>query len=371
MAINTKLRKLSEAELNNPDLGDDGELDVESYPILSSDEIEDPYLAEVLDAARELLERGVDELPDEGRRNLLRSVVKAPCEQGQTAAQTDCTPESSSGGSSSLSTMTRRGISDKINSTYLEMFRYPEGSKEREELRASIKLLEAELARRPKPESKPESKPASKREDGDAQVEWEASLSKGQKDAVASWTKGNQDGIRRAIIGEKVEPWAKKRAKELLSAMSSAPKYEGTTYRGLKSIDFSKLQAFTEVGAEVTLRGPASTSKDAETASSFLQAKAVFIGQKEAHNMLLEIQGRTGVDIANLADPEYTHQGEVITKPGARYKVVRYEKREQPIYTFDFNRKANRGESAAEYIARTGVKPEAVVPVHYVVLEEI
>lgn len=57
MAINTKLRKLSEEELNNPDLNDNGELDVESYSLPSGDEVEDPYLAEVLDAVHELLDR--------------------------------------------------------------------------------------------------------------------------------------------------------------------------------------------------------------------------------------------------------------------------------------------------------------------------
>ena len=57
MAINTKLRRLSEEELNNPDLNDNGELDVESYSLPSGDEVEDPYLAEVLDAVHELLDR--------------------------------------------------------------------------------------------------------------------------------------------------------------------------------------------------------------------------------------------------------------------------------------------------------------------------
>ena len=55
MAINHKLRKLSEAELNDPDLDDNGEVNVESYPLPSDDEIEDPYLAEVWQAAVESL----------------------------------------------------------------------------------------------------------------------------------------------------------------------------------------------------------------------------------------------------------------------------------------------------------------------------
>jgi len=54
MAINTDLPKLAEARLNAPDLDDEGELDVETYP-LPEYEGEDPYLAEVWEAAKELL----------------------------------------------------------------------------------------------------------------------------------------------------------------------------------------------------------------------------------------------------------------------------------------------------------------------------
>lgn len=56
MAINTQLPKLTEAELNNPDLDDDGELDVERYPLPSGDEIKDRYLAKVWNEAIGLVE---------------------------------------------------------------------------------------------------------------------------------------------------------------------------------------------------------------------------------------------------------------------------------------------------------------------------
>ena len=55
MAVNPDLRKLTE-ELYAPDLDDDGETDVERYLLPAGDEIEDPYLAEVWDAAVQLLE---------------------------------------------------------------------------------------------------------------------------------------------------------------------------------------------------------------------------------------------------------------------------------------------------------------------------
>jgi hypothetical protein len=44
-------RRLSEADLNNPDLDDDGNLDVEHYPLPDASDIDDQYLAEVWDEA--------------------------------------------------------------------------------------------------------------------------------------------------------------------------------------------------------------------------------------------------------------------------------------------------------------------------------
>ena len=57
-------RRLSEAELNAPDLDDDGELDVETYLLPSVDGIEDPYLADVWEAALgEMDNEDTEELP--------------------------------------------------------------------------------------------------------------------------------------------------------------------------------------------------------------------------------------------------------------------------------------------------------------------
>ena len=56
MAIKATKRQLSEAELNAPDLDDDGELDPEHYPLPAGDTVEDPYLAEVWAAAVKELE---------------------------------------------------------------------------------------------------------------------------------------------------------------------------------------------------------------------------------------------------------------------------------------------------------------------------
>ncbi len=58
MAVNVDLPELGEARLNAPDLDENGELNVERYQLPSGDEIENPYLAEVWDAARAILEEG-------------------------------------------------------------------------------------------------------------------------------------------------------------------------------------------------------------------------------------------------------------------------------------------------------------------------
>ena len=53
-------RELTEEELYSPDI-DEGELDVESYPVPSGDGIEDPYLREVWnEAVRSIEENNVE-----------------------------------------------------------------------------------------------------------------------------------------------------------------------------------------------------------------------------------------------------------------------------------------------------------------------
>lgn len=56
MAIETQ--SLSEAELNAPDIGDDGNLDVETFLLPDASGIDDPYLKEVWELARQQLEDG-------------------------------------------------------------------------------------------------------------------------------------------------------------------------------------------------------------------------------------------------------------------------------------------------------------------------
>lgn len=56
-------KKLTEEELNSPDLDDDGEVDVEIYPVPDAQAagIDDPYLREVWDEAVRLLDDDEDE----------------------------------------------------------------------------------------------------------------------------------------------------------------------------------------------------------------------------------------------------------------------------------------------------------------------
>jgi hypothetical protein len=52
MAIKASGRKLTEAELNAPDLDDDGNLDVEHYLLPDASGITDPYLRDVWETVR-------------------------------------------------------------------------------------------------------------------------------------------------------------------------------------------------------------------------------------------------------------------------------------------------------------------------------
>jgi hypothetical protein len=57
VAIRPTKRKLTEAELNAPDLDDDGNLDVEHYPLPDSSGIKDPALAAAWDEMLEMRKR--------------------------------------------------------------------------------------------------------------------------------------------------------------------------------------------------------------------------------------------------------------------------------------------------------------------------
>lgn len=61
MAKNNRSRltaaERAEAKLNDPDLDDDGNLDVETFPIPGSEGIDDPYLAEVWDLAIAMIDQ--------------------------------------------------------------------------------------------------------------------------------------------------------------------------------------------------------------------------------------------------------------------------------------------------------------------------
>ena len=57
MAVKTTGRKLTEAEMNAPDLDDDGNLDVEHYELPDGDSITDPYLRKVWNDAINLVDQ--------------------------------------------------------------------------------------------------------------------------------------------------------------------------------------------------------------------------------------------------------------------------------------------------------------------------
>jgi hypothetical protein len=60
MATKTTGRRLTEAELNAPDLDDEGNFDVEYFPVPSSEGIEDPELKEAWKEAMRILDGNED-----------------------------------------------------------------------------------------------------------------------------------------------------------------------------------------------------------------------------------------------------------------------------------------------------------------------
>jgi len=58
MAVKNSKRELSEAQLNSPDIDQDGEFDVEHYQLPSGDNIKDNYLRTVWNDAVEGLKTG-------------------------------------------------------------------------------------------------------------------------------------------------------------------------------------------------------------------------------------------------------------------------------------------------------------------------
>lgn len=135
---------------------------------------------------------------------------------------------------------------------------------------------------------------------------WTKNLSHAERATIKQWSQSGYHSIRKdEAAGKETET-----TKAFHSALASAPKFEGTTYRGINvptSSDAYKM--FTTPGAEVKFDSSASTSRSAKQAASFAQGSIV-----------MRIKGKSGVAMEHLSS--YKHEKEIIMPHGTKYKVV-------------------------------------------------
>ena len=192
---------------------------------------------------------------------------------------------------------------------------------------------------------------------------WADDLPKAHKDILEFWSMGNHDRIRTAQAkGEMVMVDAKDMA-DFDAATSSAPKYQGTIYRGLRSGDPKMFDAFKE-GAVVVMDASASASKDIEIAAGFLSDRS--------HNVIMEIRQKSAADVSKAMWDGVRHQREVITPKDAKYRVLSIKEETIPVYSFEHDSSV-LSDSSDEIPTREKVKdlkPLAHVKIKRVVMEE-
>jgi SPP1 gp7 family putative phage head morphogenesis protein len=113
-------------------------------------------------------------------------------------------------------------------------------------------------------------------------------------------------------------------------AMSAAPRFEGTVYRGLANPPDDLILAMSEEGSELQFDAFSSSSRTKDAAEFF--AANAFDPEEATHvqaqtSVVLKIKTKSGADLAGgkgkLAGPStIPEQQEIILRPGARYRVV-------------------------------------------------
>ncbi len=169
-----------------------------------------------------------------------------------------------------------------------------------------------------------------------ARKQWEQSLGKHEKEAIASWGNGQYQGIRNAEKGiledtnipgkpltDSVKAYNDKhnaglaaKAKAFNDALDRAPKFTGDLYRGMHIDENNKYYAgLTAVGSTYTLHGSQSATRSADKAASS------FGGTQ----MMLKITGvKNAVNIETLTG--HTGEKECILRKESSYKILKVEK---------------------------------------------
>lgn len=353
MAINTELKKLTEAELNDPDLDDDGEINVESYPLPSGDEIEDPYLAEVWKAAVKQVNQG---LADENQLAKTPPVPSSPFGKSldNYAMKKEChwvtMPANGEGGGGSPVCIDGSG---KINKGPSKLT----GNKPSELKKPSIPKIKPSPFKKPEKSKespstsseKTDTKPAGSKPDyvgkpiqyttKDYQVSKDLDLfgkkaSDGltptQMDAVYRYSGDDYVSINRAM--RKCPPdfhcvgGTERKQMELIEeALAEAPPLPEPTmvYRGITNTPqgiqdtINLARQAMENGGEY--RMPSITSTTLDPAVSIMAFGSTHLN----HSVVFQIRAKRGLYINSFS--EHNHEHEVIQSSKTRYRVAGVE----------------------------------------------
>lgn len=146
--------------------------------------------------------------------------------------------------------------------------------------------------------------------------EWTKGLKSSEKQAIKSWSESGYHSIRKdEAAGKETEL-----TKNFHAALAKAPKFEGTTYRGINVAKGTPAHAlFTTPGATVSFDSSASTSRSLDKAHGFSNGSIV-----------MRIKGKSGVSMEHISS--YSTEKEIIMPKGTKYKVVNVAKNVQVGY---------------------------------------
>jgi len=157
---------------------------------------------------------------------------------------------------------------------------------------------------------------------------WEQSLSEEEANAIHAWTSTAYHAIRAMELDPEAAnrpelQYNSKHFDAFKSAMSSAPHYQGTVFRGLdlRDADQDVIEQITTPGNTFQLNQTSSFAKSAEAASAFS-------GTSKHGSIVLSVDTQQGIDLGPFSDPD---EEEVVVEKDANYEILSSE----PVDTED------------------------------------
>ena len=151
--------------------------------------------------------------------------------------------------------------------------------------------------------------------------EWKDNLSPDELDSIGFFTGTGYHSIRDLQRGVRVDRWSEDRIKNISDkvnnindALEKAPKYKGTTYRGMRGLNPEAFDKFTgEVGEKIQFEAISSTSTEESIARNFS-------GYDRDTDLMLEIDGHSGVDIKNVS--RFEGEEELLFREKATFEIT-------------------------------------------------